>query len=431
MELVLPKLSEDLVLKCRLISKNWKSVVDNYMENHLSSIPYNDSTHRIAENLPHYRDFSKMFRTKLYGLDDILKFSADIGNSPSGNPVVGRHLYISTLTQDSANGTDDNQFTAIVDSICLLLDKIGTFIWCFELKIKLKNLTVERYYAELCRCLRLLPNLKTLKLNGRVTDTCTEEIMSLLLNNNALPMLTSLTGLEFNIHGVPLQLEETFYKTYGQSLTKFAYTIDPLHVGSMWHVQGALKFHHFFTKLREFHLKGLESLLLSLQILCAVGTFNENLQKFVGTLTTTKNEFHVLNFLNGFRGFNITVVRIPTGRLIGGAEINQFKPLENIRTLELVDCDKLDYTFLKKLTNLEYLYIHQDVMVALNRRYPSFLKMADAGLSVLVRDCLYSKVAPPTSFWEMVSKLKCLYTADGGEYNMGTFYSPFLCYSRV
>ncbi|CAL8134057.1 unnamed protein product [Orchesella dallaii] len=185
LSLVLPMLPKSQLLKCRLVSKKWKKVTNEY---------YQKSTTITFRPVYHH------------GLDNGFIISNTLTNlqfvqamqNHTGNPFPKRLVTIIRTNE----GVSDSIFWK---STTLLLKSFGRHIWSFAFEWENGGNLIEKC-ARLRNCLLLLPNLKWLSIGTVFVDKGKPVEPSLLtifklnkfLDKHPLPTIQSLSAIEFS-----------------------------------------------------------------------------------------------------------------------------------------------------------------------------------------------------------------------------------------
>lgn len=393
------------ILKLRMVCRRWMKSVDKCLEAFPSLQPYSAVVnYHLTNSLYFNSGFMCGFSIHLKGLEAIRQFEGKIESNLTRNPVIGRHLIISSSEKTRNNIEEYERFFQCVHD---LLKKVGHYLWYLELVVNYNNVNCSSLYSNLNRCLCLLPNLRSLELTASTLELRTLESKAQLRNQldiTPLAEIATLQTLKLNIFNFPPELERILFMNYGKTLKTVSLNVLlPRHI----------YVHEYFYCLNELSVSSVESLDLISKLLSNLAKANAPLQKFEGYEGNSINVFRILKLL--------TVFPIKEVVLFGEdmVEIKELRTILSLRVLKIVDSRYLTYEFLENLPNLEYFYVGKDRNY--REKHESLL-----GCTQIMRDCLYCNKSPPESFWKSLPFLRHVYVNE-------TIYngaSPEYVYSR-
>lgn len=332
-------------------------------------------------------------RIYLTGGNRIQAFSNVFVDRPLSNPVIGRNFVISSGFMHVENADEDCR--SFFDQICVLLERVGSFIWYVEFRIFYDNVSCGTLYMGLQQSVRLLPNVRSIIIEGRVKETHNDdEILQSrqMMKDNTFPVIPSVETMRVDVIRMPLEMKACILNPYGLQLKKICTDSEQL--------RNQLNILNFCF-LSELVLNNIDNIDELSNLLRQMTVSSIPLQKFDGFFSVSCSVYDVLTAL---REINVKVVRLFRDfdnsalewatYLVGEKDYS----LKNtsIHTFQIEDSELLTYEFLQLLPNLEFLHINDHISFVIRE----VIDYVEWNYTNVIKNCVYFYVKPPAEFWQ-------------------------------
>lgn len=364
--------------------------------------PFEDTTHRYLTTHPYYSIPGDDFHVIIYGLKNVIQKLESVNSLRlNQNSIRGNKIQFELTDLSPTTRTYDEACTQFFDSICELLEIVGTHVFYVEICTSASSINCKTLYCGLQRCLNFLPNLRSMMIAAvtHVPYNAEENFVRNLTAAYPLPELPYFTVFDFRVNGLPRILQNHIFGFYGGSIQKL----------SLMSIRNINTFGQL-PNLSELELYRINNMAFLLNTLREMARFDIRLQKFVGE---TNVECNILDVLRELQPFDIREVRLRRiGIESGSLEENGYdlEPIMSLHTLEIEDGPYVTYNFLSKLPNLEFLYVRGRIQYQ-DTGYP-YEPIVRYELNMQLHDCVYFCIPPPASFWKKFPSLRELYIMD-------------------